>query len=411
MSENIPFSFLRNKTRSIRHRAMQRVNRILKGERANTPRISVTLKHNQDTIDFIKSTNCRHIAEIGVYTGSTSLEFAKFLNGNGELHLFDYEDRVENVAKGLAKAGFQNVKTFGSSYKLLDSYNWSLAQLLEKNTTPIYDYVYLDGAHNWAFDALATFLIDRLLTVGGYLDFDDYDWTYANSPTAGPNVFPLTKKLYTQLQISSQQVKMIVDLIVKRDSRYKEIVANKIFQKIASWAVKNKSLPRRIRFHRRHLHLNYSGCLSLLRHRHKAPPLPPLSPLTALITQYRRSVDPITARGKSRGAEPARPEAVAELAWLLASVHPNLFHAFIEDPHAAAIPADPDFAADQFGWRFVKGSLDFHVAVAMNAAPAFPETGKERSRQRLQMRAFLFKKGSHLFARCAMDAGVGDAAQ
>src|ERR1700736_4772057 len=64
-----------------------------------------------------------------------------------------------------------------------------------------------------------------------------------------------------------------------------------------------------------------------------------LRPLTALLTQYRRSVDPIAARGQNRSAEPTRPEAVAELARLLPSVHPNLFHAFIEDPDAAAVPA------------------------------------------------------------------------
>jgi hypothetical protein len=58
-----------------------------------------------------------------------------------------------------------------------------------------------------------------------------------------------------------------------------------------------------------------------------------LCPLTALLTQYRRSADLITARGQNRSAEPTRPEAVAELARLLPSVHPNLFHAFIEDPH------------------------------------------------------------------------------
>ena len=133
-----------------------------------------------------------------------------------------------------------------------------------------------------------------------------------------------------------------------------------------------------------------------------------LGPLSALLTKYRRSADPITARGKNRGAEPTRPEAVTELAGLLASVHPDLFHAFIEDPHAAAIPAYPDFAADQFRWRFVKGSFDFHVAVAMNAAPAFLEAGKEQSRQRLQVWAFLFKAGRHLFACRAMDTLVGD---
>ena len=35
-----------------------------------------------------------------------------------------------------------------------------------------------------------------------------------------------------------------------------------------------------------------------------------LRPLSALLTQYRRSIDPITARGQNRGAEPTRPEAV-----------------------------------------------------------------------------------------------------
>jgi hypothetical protein len=69
-----------------------------------------------------------------------------------------------------------------------------------------------------------------------------------------------------------------------------------------------------------------------------------------------------------------------------------------------------DFAADQFRRCYVKGSFDFHVAVAMNAAPAFLERGKKRSREWLQVRAFLFKAGRHLFARRAMDARVGDAA-
>lgn len=161
------------------------------------------------------------------------MEFAKFLNGEGELHLFDYEDRVRSVAIALEHAGFRNVRVFGSSYKLLDSYNWSLAKLLEKNAGPIYDYVFIDGAHSWAVDALTAFLADRMLKVGGYLDFDDYDWTFGASPSCNPSVFPLTRKLYTAEQIESKQVKMIVDLIIRRDPRYQEVVANKIFQKLA----------------------------------------------------------------------------------------------------------------------------------------------------------------------------------
>ena len=105
-----------------------------------------------------------------------------------------------------------------------------------------------------------------------------------------------------------------------------------------------------------------------------------LCPLAALLAQDRGSVNPIPARGEHRSAEAAGSQRVAELARFLPSVHPNLFHALVEDLHATAIPADPDFAADQFGWRFVKGFFHFHVAVPMDAALAFLEAGKKRCR-------------------------------
>jgi hypothetical protein len=160
------------------------------------------------------------------------MELARYLNGEGELHLFDYEDRVTEVANSLLTAGYENVRTFGSSYKILDSYNWSLAKLLEQNNGPIYDYILMDGAHTWAVDALTTLLVDRLLIIGGYLDFDDYEWTLGQSPSLNPEVFPLTSKLYTDEQIASMQVKMIINILIRPDPRYREIVPNKIYQKV-----------------------------------------------------------------------------------------------------------------------------------------------------------------------------------
>src|ERR1051325_11408273 len=80
---------------------------------------------NEVTIEFVRSTSCTHIAEFGVYEGYTSVEFARFLNGAGELHVFDYEDRVSRVVERLKGHGFSNVRGFGCTHKLLDSYNWS----------------------------------------------------------------------------------------------------------------------------------------------------------------------------------------------------------------------------------------------------------------------------------------------
>src|ERR1700756_1833815 len=105
-----------------------------------------------------------------------------------------------------------------------------------------------------------------------------------------------------------------------------------------------------------------------------------LCPVAALFTQHRRSAHPITARGENWSAEAARSEGAAEFAGFHASVYPDLLHALVEDPHATAIPADPDFVADQFGRRLVKGFFYFHVAVPMYAAPGFLEAGKKRRR-------------------------------
>jgi hypothetical protein len=87
-----------------------------------------------------------------------------------------------------------------------------------------------------------------------------------------------------------------------------------------------------------------------------------------------------------------------------------LLEPLVKDPHAAAIPADPHVVADELGGHFVKRAFDFHVAVAMDVTLGFLVAGKQRGRQGLQVRAFLFKTGGHLLTGRAMDALVGHAA-
>jgi hypothetical protein len=58
---------------------------------------------NELTINFThqafdKTHKPLNFAEIGVDKGDTSLELARFLNGKGTLHLFDYEDIVLQVS-------------------------------------------------------------------------------------------------------------------------------------------------------------------------------------------------------------------------------------------------------------------------------------------------------------------------
>lgn len=186
---------------------------------------------NDRTVDFFATTGCRRYAEIGVYKADTALAIAGVLRGEGEIHLFDYEDRVEAAVARLRAAGHENVVAHPNSRRLLDSYNWSLMRVLQEHGGRVFDYVFLDGAHTWAHDALAYVLADRLLAPGGYLDFDDYAWSLRGSPSMNPQVFPEVEQLYSDEQIDARQVALVVDLLVRPDGRYEEVVPNKVFRK------------------------------------------------------------------------------------------------------------------------------------------------------------------------------------
>lgn len=230
---------LRQSLRTLERRLryyVSRVSTLWGSERSNYPSaiLGVGNHANLETVAFVRSAASKVVAEIGIYQGDTSLELAKVLNGIGELHLFDFQDRVDAVAKRVRQAGFHNIKTYGNSYKLLDSYNWQLAKLIEKNDEPVFDYVFMDGNSTFAIDGLAFSLVDRLLKTGGYVDFDNYDFTLGSSRTFRPERFPLTGKLYTREQIDTKQAKMIIDLLVRKSGRYSEVVPNKIFKKMAA---------------------------------------------------------------------------------------------------------------------------------------------------------------------------------
>lgn len=187
---------------------------------------------NQATVEFVRSTSVTCVAEVGIYRGDTSELLARHLDGRGELHLFDFDHRVEEVLDRLRRQGLGNVVGHPNSTRAMDSYNWSLMEMLEANPVPVFDYVFLDGAHTWPIDALAFLLVDRLVVPGGYVDFDDYDWTLGTSPTMRPEVNPHTRDQYTDAQIDRPHVKAIVDLLVRRDARYQEVVPDKVYRKV-----------------------------------------------------------------------------------------------------------------------------------------------------------------------------------
>src|ERR1700693_1119213 len=102
------------------------------------------------------------VAEIGVGIGATTLAIAALLENQGELHIYDFQAKVEALASDLAAVGFSNVRGFGNTDKHWDSYNWTLGRMLLGEHHEVYDYIYIDGAHTFTVDALAFVLCDRL---------------------------------------------------------------------------------------------------------------------------------------------------------------------------------------------------------------------------------------------------------
>jgi predicted O-methyltransferase YrrM len=68
------------------------------------------------------------------------------------------------------------------------SYTWELMRLIDERTAgdacrPAFDLCLVDGEHTWDTDGLAFFLVEKLLLPGGWVVFDDLDWTFATSPS------------------------------------------------------------------------------------------------------------------------------------------------------------------------------------------------------------------------------------
>ena len=198
-------------------------------------KIRVTDEGSKVTLEFIqkvfKKNQSFRYAEFGFWKGATSIRVHE-LFPKCEIHLFDYHINIKEFKEKMSNKT-NRFFFYGNSQKYNDSYNWNLMNLIKGNNfNTIYDYCYLDGAHTVAIDALNFFLVDKLLKVGGYIEFDDYNWSLRGSSLDPINI-PEINDQYTDEQIDAKQVKMIVDILVKPNNSYKELVENRIFQKIS----------------------------------------------------------------------------------------------------------------------------------------------------------------------------------
>jgi predicted O-methyltransferase YrrM len=100
------------------------------------------------------------------------------------------------------------------------SFTWELMKMLEQDPRPQFDFVYLDAGHTWDVTGYAFFLVDLLLAPGGWLLFDDLDWTLGGSKHMRKQ--PWVNELPEE-QRSTAQVRKVFELLVRTHPDYVDI--------------------------------------------------------------------------------------------------------------------------------------------------------------------------------------------
>ncbi|HBG99053.1 MAG: class I SAM-dependent methyltransferase [Rhodobacteraceae bacterium] len=204
-------------------------------ERINSPGYESLSKPSQEALEVLRRKKAESTAltaaEIGVGIGATTVEMLKVMDGVGELHLFDYEDRVADLIRDIETRGIsKGVKLIphGNGRQTFNSYAWELATMafsLKSKGLPLemFDFVYLDGAHSFHHDAPACVTLKDMVRPGGYIVFDDMYWTFNKSPVMNPQKKPSITKDYSDDQLDRPHVELVVEVFMAPDARFEQV--------------------------------------------------------------------------------------------------------------------------------------------------------------------------------------------
>ena len=179
----------------------------------------MSISQSKEITSFILEHQPQNILELGFRHGVSTCYMAGALDelGRGNITTIDLISalRVDpNIESLLSTLGLSEFVTI---FYEPTSYIWRLMKMLEEDPSPRFDLCYIDGAHNWFTDGFAFFLVDRLLKPGGWIIFDDLDWTYESSPslknTDKVKNMPLDEKI-------TPQVRKIYEILVKPHPAY-----------------------------------------------------------------------------------------------------------------------------------------------------------------------------------------------
>jgi predicted O-methyltransferase YrrM len=192
-------------------------------------------RRGREIYAFVREHQPESVLELGFAHGTSSCYIGSALkaNGSGVLLTIDHDrarEREPDIHTLLDRTGLCD---WVQPLYTPTSYTWELMRLIED--TPVgewrFDFAFIDGAHTWFVDGFAFYLVDRLLKPGGWILFDDLNWTYAISPTLRDTDFV---KALPEEERYTPQIGKVFDLLVRPHPQYDHFRVDKSW----GWAQK-----------------------------------------------------------------------------------------------------------------------------------------------------------------------------
>ena len=198
----------------------------------DTPYMSVD--QAQRITDLIAGNNLARVLELGFAHGVSTCYLADAVNEmpNGSVTSIDLTASAELEPRAEDLLELCGLSSRVALIREPRSFTWRIMNWLEEGRTECFDLVYLDGGHTWDVTGFAFFLVDRLLAPGGWLVFDDIDWTIENSPfyQKSGRAENLPEDYRT-----TQQVRKVFELLVEPHQSYVDATI------LDGWGIARKS--------------------------------------------------------------------------------------------------------------------------------------------------------------------------
>lgn len=155
---------------------------------------------------FIETHNLCELLELGFFQGKSTAFMAAILEelGRGHITTMDLEsakNRKPPISEVLTDLGLTHRVTPVYSHR---SFTWELRRLLAQSPRPVFDFCYVDGSHTWDGTGFSFLLVDLLIKPGGWVIFDDLDWSIATSHAAMKN-----KRRYSEYSEEEKRAKQV----------------------------------------------------------------------------------------------------------------------------------------------------------------------------------------------------------